>query len=438
MMDLKNMFALTPLSLLMGALVLFVVINVGIFATNHLHGDAQKKPFFIRLSLITAALLGLVSTNHLLWFLFFWAVTNLILSQLIQHKKSWPAAKASAHAAISNFGLGFLFLVLSFLIFMGDAKTASIQNLLTTPLTKPTHLYGGFFLILAALTQAGIWPFDGWLKSSLNAPTVVSSLMHAGIVNGGGFLVILFSPLISQEPHLMTILFIMGALSSFFGTFWKLIQTDVKRMLAASTIAQMGFMMVQCGLGLFPAALAHIFWHGLFKSHLFLSSSSIAHQEKMRLAEPTAPHFLIGLGIGAIGTYCYAFATKLDVLKNNGTVFLLAMVFIFLSQLAISSLAKINQFLVSALLVSVSGYFYGFMVHIIEQFSPLYHPQKLTYIHYFVLTLYIFSWLMMLYRTKLQILGLSSLWPRLYVILLNQSQPLNKTVTHQNGDYSHH
>ena len=87
--------------------------------------------------------------------------------------------------------------------------------------------------------------------------------MHAGLVNGGGFLIVRFAPLYLNYPGILNIIFIIGLSTAIMGTLWKLMQSDIKRMLACSTMAQMGFMIAQCGLGLFSAAIAHIILHGL-------------------------------------------------------------------------------------------------------------------------------------------------------------------------------
>jgi NAD(P)H-quinone oxidoreductase subunit 5 len=109
----------------------------------------------------------------------------------------------------------------------------------------------------------------------MEAPTPVSALMHAGIINAGGFLVIRLSPLVSLSHVALDLLALVGAFTALFGGLVMLTQTSIKRALAFSTIAQMGFMMLQCGLGAFSAALLHIVAHSLYKAHAFLTSGSV-------------------------------------------------------------------------------------------------------------------------------------------------------------------
>jgi NADH:ubiquinone oxidoreductase subunit 5 (chain L)/Multisubunit Na+/H+ antiporter, MnhA subunit len=136
---------------------------------------------------------------------------------------------------------------------------------------------GGLF-VLAAMTKSAQFPFHSWLPDTMEAPTPVSALMHAGIINAGGFLVIRLSPLVVLSPAALGMLAMIGAITALLGGVVMLSQTSVKRSLAFSTIAQMGFMMLQCGLGGFSAALLHIVAHSLYKAHAFLSSGSVLEQ----------------------------------------------------------------------------------------------------------------------------------------------------------------
>ena len=129
--------------------------------------------------------------------------------------------------------------------------------------------------MLAAVLKSAQFPFHGWLPDTMETPTPVSALMHAGIINAGGFLIIRFSPLMAKAPHALELLAAVGGFTALFGSLVMITQTSVKRTLAFSTVAQMGFMMLQCGLGAFALALLHIAAHSLYKAHAFLSSGSV-------------------------------------------------------------------------------------------------------------------------------------------------------------------
>jgi NAD(P)H-quinone oxidoreductase subunit 5 len=118
-------------------------------------------------------------------------------------------------------------------------------------------------------------PFHGWLVEVMETPTPVSARLHAGVINAGGFLVLRLADIVAPSESALHTLALVGGATALFGSVVMLTQTSVKVSLAYSTIAQMGFMMLECGLGAFPAALLHILAHSLYKAHAFLSSGSV-------------------------------------------------------------------------------------------------------------------------------------------------------------------
>mgnify|MGYP003339321759 CR=1 FL=1 len=132
--------------------------------------------------------------------------------------------------------------------------------------------------VLGAMTKSAQFPMHTWLPDTMETPTPVSALMHAGIINAGGFLVIRLSPLVTLSAASLDMLAAVGAFTALFAAVIAMTQTTIKRSLAWSTVAQMGFMMLQCGLGAFSAALLHIVAHSLYKAHAFLSSGGVLEQ----------------------------------------------------------------------------------------------------------------------------------------------------------------
>ncbi|MBJ7414859.1 MAG: oxidoreductase, partial [Niveispirillum sp.] len=165
------------------------------------------------------------------------------------------------------------------------------------------------FLVLAALLKTASFPLHGWLTEVMEAPTPVSALLHAGIINSGGFLLITFAWVVQGSTASMAALVLLGGLTSLFGALVMLTQSAVKTALAWSTVAQMGFMLLQCGLGLWPLALLHIVAHSLYKAHAFLSSGgAVAAVKEVRrpgaVATPglaaVARAFLLALALYAV------------------------------------------------------------------------------------------------------------------------------------------
>ena len=135
-------------------------------------------------------------------------------------------------------------------------------------------------LVCGAMLKSAQFPFHSWLPDTMETPTPVSALMHAGIINAGGFLIVRLSPLVTLSPLSLHILAVVGAFTAIFASLVMMTQASVKRMLAFSTIAQMGFMMLQCGVGAFSIAVLHIVAHSLYKAHAFLSSGSVVSISK--------------------------------------------------------------------------------------------------------------------------------------------------------------
>ena len=156
----------------------------------------------------------------------------------------------------------------------------------------------GLLVALTALTKSAQFPFHSWLPETMEAPTPVSALMHAGIINAGGALLLRFAPAIVRVPSALLLLSLVGTLTVAIGMPAMWAQVKVKRTLAWSTVCQMGFMTVQCGLAAFPAALLHILGHGLYKAWSFLRSGDRPSPGRPRVAASPART----LGLALLGT----------------------------------------------------------------------------------------------------------------------------------------
>jgi NAD(P)H-quinone oxidoreductase subunit 5 len=265
--------------------------------------------------------------------------------------------------------------------------------------------------------------------------------MHAGLVNGGGFLLARFSPMLAEQSTILNTIFIAGIVTAILGTLWKLMQSDIKRMLACSTMSQMGFMLAQCGLGLFPAAVAHLCWHGLFKAYLFLASGSAAQEKRLDLDYP--PSFkdcLSALICGLVGAFLFTLASDKNIFAGDTTLFLITLATIAGTQFALpivrgSSAIKLPLALVSS---SITGAVYGLSVRLIEGvLVPLgmSHPQPLNVLHIVALVILVAAWLGFLFARKPEGKALPDWMLKTYVCMLNASQPHPKTVTAHRNHY---
>lgn len=395
---------------LLSCLILLVSLNIQKFSMDYMRGDSAIHRYFIKLGLLTlsANTMVLVTDDALFWL--FWTLNGVLLSSLMIHKSEWLAAKYSGIYTLATLLLGSIFLGFAFLF--------------------PTASFSGYFLVMAAMCQSAIWPFHRWLLSSLNSPTPVSALMHAGIVNGGGILLIRYHAWLLQDNFVMSFIFLVGLLTALCAGFWKLIQVDIKKMLANSTMAQMGFMLMQCGMGLFPAALAHLCWHGLFKAYLFLNAGTAVDDKlKPELGERSLKQYFGILLVTVLGLLCFVYTAHIHVDMLNTYLLLLMMVAITLWQFSKGLIGTHHLFL-SFFIVSICSALYGSSVWLIEGlFSDgLSLALPLQPLFVFGIGLLISLWLLMNSFWFCQFKN-SRWWMRTYMWAINASQPFAKTMT---------
>lgn len=282
-----------PLSVTMLGLVSFVGLVIVRFSTHYLAGDPRQAVFVGRLCLTLAGVSQLVLAGNLLHLGLAWVATSLALQRLLLF---YPERARARRAARKKFFVARAsdVCLLGALIALGmTVPTADIGELSvrmqgwadqgTTPVAL--HL-AAIALVLAACFKSAQVPAHGWLVDVVETPTPVSALLHAGLINAGGFLVIRLADVVVLSAPAMTTLVVVGGVTAVVGSLVMLTQTRVKNVLAYSTVAQMGFMLLQCGLGAFFAALIHLVAHSLYKAHAFLSSGSAV---QIWRARPPAP-----------------------------------------------------------------------------------------------------------------------------------------------------
>lgn len=270
---------LTAIMFLLVAFVGAVVIN---YSRNYLDGDPNHGRFMKWLCVTLAAVLMLIVSGNLFQFVLAWIATSAGLHRLLVFYPERPAAILAARKKFLASRLGEVCLIVGLILLhqtFGSLEYASIFTGAETMRVAgevPGAIHAvAVLLVVAALLKSAQFPLHGWLLEVMETPTPVSALLHAGIINAGGFLVLRFAEVIALSTPSLDTLAIVGGLTALFGSVVMLTQTSVKVSLAYSTIAQMGFMMLQCGLGAFSAALLHIVAHSLYKAHAFLSSGSV-------------------------------------------------------------------------------------------------------------------------------------------------------------------
>lgn len=441
----NSLFYFDPLATVMIILIGVIGLTVANFSKRYLDGNTRYYRFFWILSFLIISVSIMVCADNLFLLLLAWCISNALLVNLMIFNPNWEIAKASGTLATKNFALGFFLVASAFTIFYQQTGQSSVQSIIhqghNGSLMMTTALV---LLAIGAMTQSAILPFHKWLLSSLNSPTPVSAIMHAGLVNGGGFLLTRFSSIYADSPILLNLLFTIGLASALVGTLFKLMQSDVKRMLACSTMGQMGFMIAQCGLGLFPAAIAHLCWHGLFKAYLFLGSGSIAQEKRLDLHyPPSLCSFFTALTCGIVGSYMFSLTSAKTWLAQDTTLVLLIVAFISTAHFSLSILRQkpLARLSLALMATAIIGAFYGFSVHLIElilRSMNTMHPQPLNGFYITGILLLVCIWVIFIFWRNPKSEGfLQNTIIRLYVKVLNASQPDPTTITTHRNYYKY-
>jgi len=273
---------LDSLSATMFCLVSFIGLIVLAYSRNYMDGDPGQLRFTRLLCLTLSAVLSVIIAGNLLTLILAWIGTSTGLQRLLLFYPERPGAILAAHKKFLTSRMGDVCLIGAAILLYRtfgsldyEALFAGSAAMLATGAAPPSVHVAAMLVVIAALLKSAQFPLHGWLIEVMETPTPVSALLHAGIINAGGFLILRLSNVVSLSFPSLDVLAIVGGITALFGSVVMLTQTSIKVTLAYSTVAQMGYMMLECGLGAFPAALLHIVAHSLYKAHAFLSSGSV-------------------------------------------------------------------------------------------------------------------------------------------------------------------
>ena len=273
--------SLDPLSYLLAVLVAGVGLLVGVYAVGYMAEEEGKPRFYSTLSFFIGAMLALVLSNSLALLFAAWESVGLASYLLIGFWYSQKGAKEAARKAFLMTRLGDLGLLLGWLLLLVTVGTTDIQTVLGAvdkALPLGTTTLAAFLLLLGALGKSAQLPLTAWLPDAMAGPTPVSALIHsATMVAAGVYLLLRLFPLFEAAPSVLTAIFWLGALTALFAALVATVQTDLKRVLAWSTVSQLGEMFFALGLGGAFAAAFHLSVHALFKSVLFLTAGAVGH-----------------------------------------------------------------------------------------------------------------------------------------------------------------
>ena len=440
-----SLLRLDGLTQVMALVTTFVSAIVHSFSRRYMAGAHRLRGFYGRLFGLTLIVLGLTAADHLVLFVGLWAAMGWVLADLIGHVRHWPQAQVAAQGARRAFLGGSALLAGAAALLAWQTGAATISGVLASVEGLSTPVVGGAagLLLLTAMVQSALVPFQGWLLSSMTAPTPVSAFMHAGLVNAGGVLIARFAPVLFAESAVMLVIVAAGGISALLGQAWMLVQTNVKRQLGCSTVAQMGFMVLQGGLGFVAAAVTHLILHGFYKAYLFLAAGSVVkptRPSEPRTSRPGLVSGLVSLGAAAGGGMLFATLTGKSILPlNSGTLLVLFVVLAVLHatravvrRSALSATTRL--WAVPALLLPTLGLYaavYNGVKGLLGTLPGATVPTELTALHWALAGVFLLAYV-----------ALERGWhrasTRLYVTLLNTSQPLPRTVLTQRDQYHAH
>ena len=301
---------------ILSSLLFFMITTLGAaigqYSLRYLDGEDRQEYFYKYLTGIVLSASLLVLSSNLIMFFFMWVATSYNLHKLLVYFSERPQALAAARkkAIVSRIGdialLGAIVLTYSaFHSFNFTEIFAQTETLAPDSVGRMTLSAIGILTAIGALTKSAQVPFHFWLPETMETPTPVSALMHAGVINAGGILVIRMSPILQHAAGAHLILAVVGTLSAVFGALCMIAQNDIKKKLAYSTISQMGMMMFACGLGAYSIALFHIFAHSFYKAYAFLSTGKLVEESKklgLHIKTPSTVTMVVAgtLGLSAI------------------------------------------------------------------------------------------------------------------------------------------
>jgi NAD(P)H-quinone oxidoreductase subunit 5 len=275
-------------------LVSFIAWVIVRYSRTCLLGEANQARFRAWLMLTLATVSVVVLSNHLAVLAVAWFATSVALHQLLVFYGDRRPALVAAHKKFLASRLADLLLAAAVVLIASAENTLFIDQIATRaqalgasgalpwPLQVATVL-----MVMAALLKCAQLPVHGWLIQVMEAPTPVSALLHAGVVNLGGFVLMRLSGLLSEVPVAQALLVVVGSTTAVLASLVMLTRISVKVMLAWSTCAQMGFMLMQVGLGAYELALLHLVGHSLYKAHAFLAAGGAVQQARLqRLSGP--------------------------------------------------------------------------------------------------------------------------------------------------------
>ena len=364
------------LSAVMMVLISAVGTIIYTYSVGYMYQDPHEPRYLVLIGFTTFVLLCMVSSSNLMMLFIFWQFLSYLLYVLAHNHahaltlegafRTFTLLRVGDVAFLSGIVLAHsLYGTLEFQALFAKAADTSIvlSPLPGIEISGPTAVT--LLLFIGGMSKSAQFPIHIWLPRSLYAPTPVHALLHAGIINAGGFLINRLAPLFGLSSTTLHVAFVVGTMTAILGATMMLAQNDIKKTLGFSTIGQMGYMIMECGLGAFSLAVFHLIAHGLFKATVFLNCGNVIHKARQEPHFPHADHQEEGESFSRL-TWLTGFVTtlfipllillvthgvlRISLLESQGTVIFLFFIWITSSQaiLTLTRLRAVASWKVSA------------------------------------------------------------------------------------------
>ncbi len=356
------------LSAVMMTLITGVSVIIYTYSIGYMYQDRHARRYLAMICLTDFVLICMVSSSNLMMLFLFWQVLSYLL-YVLAHNHAHAGTLAGAFKTFTILRIADTAFLAGIALAYQLYGTLEFQELFARAAEMPValSLWPGMeisgatavtlLFFIGAMGKSAQFPIHLWLPGSLFAPTPVHALLHAGIINAGGFLINRLAPLFGLSSTTLHVAFVIGTLTAVLGATMMLAQNDIKKTLGFSTIGQMGYMIMECGLGAFSLAVFHLIAHGLFKATVFLNCGNVIHKARQEPHFPHTDHHAEEEGLSRL-TWITGFVTtlfipllillvthgvlKIPLLESQGTVIFLFFIWITSSQ-AILTLTRLRQ-----------------------------------------------------------------------------------------------
>lgn len=395
-------FYVDRLSAVMMVLISGVGTIIYTYSIGYMYQDPHDRRYLALIGFTTAVLLCMVSSANLMMLFLFWQVLSYLL-YLLAHNHAHAATLDGAFRTFTLLRVGDVAFLSGTVLAYQLYGTLEFQALFARAADQPGMLspWPGFeisgptavtlLLFIGGMSKSAQFPLHFWLPRSLYAPTPVHALLHAGIINAGGFLINRLAPLYGLSSTTLHVALVVGTLTAILGATMMLAQNDIKKTLGFSTIGQMGYMIMECGLGAFSLAVFHLIAHGLFKATVFLNCGNVIHKARQ---DPESPHadpreeekkfssltwstgFITTLLIPLLILLVTHGVLHIPLLESQGTVIFLFFIWITSSQaiLTLTRLRAIASWKVSSAMLLTLLFVVFVYLFAVESFTAFLYP----------------------------------------------------------------